>query len=316
MPDPSPQASSSLQDTTIGEFAYHIIEQQFHRIVLHQSGVLQDQDPEHLHQMRVAFRRLRTALEIFEGVVTLPKAASVAKIRTLSKSLGTLRDLDVQLEGLQTDRADQSSKTSQKALRRMEQHLQKQRRQSFKAVKKLLQSKTYQKFCQASESWLETPAYLPLAQVKLPEILPELLLPLVAQLFIHPGWRITVSDVDPETSKIMHDLRKRCKHVRYQSEFFADCYGKKFKRWIKTLKKLQDQLGQLQDSYVFLDMVHTVASNPKEHQELESLSEEHRQKALSRWDEYRQPYLDLTFRRQLYRMIIYPDADEGKLRQD
>ncbi|MCM1983986.1 CHAD domain-containing protein [Lyngbya confervoides] len=297
----------------VGQFAKQIIQLQFQRILQHETGVLEDRDPEQLHQMRVAFRRLRTALEIFQGVVRFPKGASIANIRTLSKSLGTLRDLDVQLEALQTDYVNAMAQPHSQTLQHLQRQLEKKRRKAFKRVKKLLKSQLYRKFCQGCAIWLEDPVYTSLGQVPLAQILPELLLPLVAQFVIHPAWQLAKAEINPETSPRVHDLRKRCKHVRYQSEFFVDCYGKAFKKWIKTLKTLQDHLGQLQDSYVFLAMVQdrgTPASDPTA---MEDLAAEQRLRALSDWEDQRQNYLDRSFRRQLYEMILAPKGTRPDL---
>lgn len=300
----SKEKQVNILDLKIGEFAYQIISNQYERIIKHEVGVLEDKDPEHLHQMRVAFRHLRTAIELFDGVVIVPKAASVPKIRSLLKSLGSLRDLDVQLEAVQKDYAKQGSKDEKRLIHRVYKKLHKQRCQALKAVKQILKSKQYQQFRHACAEWLDQPIYQPLAQVSMPMILPELLLPLVAQLFAHPAWLLSIKDINTETSRLMHDLRKYCKHVRYQSEFFSDFYGNCFRDWIKNLKDLQDRLGMLQDSYVFLDMVHSLGAQQCELHQLESLTDCKRLDALSLWEDYRHQYLSLSFRHSIYSIII------------
>ncbi len=300
---------SYQREIQVGLFAKQIIERQFHAILRLEPGVLQGQDPEDLHHMRVAFRRLRTAIEIFQNVIKLPKALSLAKIRRFSKILGILRDFDVQLESLKTDYADPTAEIDQQTIIRLDRKLRKQRRKADQSVKKLLQSKPYRHFCQNCDGWLKTPQYLPLAQVPLQEILPELLLPLVAQLFLHPAWHLSIVDVNVETSALMHDLRKCCKHVRYQSEFFAQYYGQDFTNWIRGLKELQDRLGQLQDSYVFHEMLQTLTLPDREQPELHEISAAQGLTALSSWEEHRQNYLNLAFRRQLFQMILAPDCD-------
>lgn len=288
----------------IGELAYQIISSQYERITKHEVGVLEDKDPENLHQMRVAFRHLRTAIELFDGVVIVPKATSIPRIRSLLKSLGSLRDLDVQLEAIQKDYAKHVSKTEKQLIHRVYKKLHKQRRKAFKVVKKVLKSKQYQQFNHACTAWLDKPIYTPLAGVSMPMILPELLLPVVAQLFAHPAWQLSVKDINAETSRLMHDLRKHCKHARYQSEFFADFYGDSFRDWIEILKDLQDRLGMLQDIYVFLGMLHGLGAQQSERCQLENLTDHKRLEALSSWEDYRHQYLGLAFRRHIYGMII------------
>jgi CHAD domain-containing protein len=63
------------------------------------AGVREGEEPEHLHQARVASRRLRVALEVFEDCFPAKKARKWRKaVRRLLKTLGPARDKDVQIE--------------------------------------------------------------------------------------------------------------------------------------------------------------------------------------------------------------------------
>jgi len=61
-----------------------------------ESGMLQGRDPEYLHQMRVALRRLRSTLGVFTSILPVPKAATLrAEFKWLAARLGPARDWDV-----------------------------------------------------------------------------------------------------------------------------------------------------------------------------------------------------------------------------
>jgi CHAD domain-containing protein len=80
------------------------------------SGALAAADPEYLHQMRVALRRLRTAFEVFADAVPQPVAASLPEeLRWLSRALGRARDWDVFIAG--TLRPALSQRSRQPGLR-------------------------------------------------------------------------------------------------------------------------------------------------------------------------------------------------------
>lgn len=67
----------------------------------HAPGVRVGLDPEHVHKMRVALRRLRTALRLFDDAFDERALAALRdRVRTLARALGEVRDLDVQLESL------------------------------------------------------------------------------------------------------------------------------------------------------------------------------------------------------------------------
>ncbi|MDP2239148.1 MAG: CHAD domain-containing protein [Burkholderiales bacterium] len=59
-------------------------------------GMLDGRDPEYLHQMRVALRRMRSAFSTFSGALPQEEAALfVAEIKWLARALGPARDWDV-----------------------------------------------------------------------------------------------------------------------------------------------------------------------------------------------------------------------------
>jgi CHAD domain-containing protein len=66
------------------------------QVLANQPGVMTGDDPEHVHQMRVALRRLRSALRLFAGNAVPPVDAEVAAgLEALGALLGEVRDLDV-----------------------------------------------------------------------------------------------------------------------------------------------------------------------------------------------------------------------------
>jgi len=69
----------------------------------HAEGVLDTSDIERVHDMRVATRRLRAALEIFEPCFDAELfRAALRDVKRLADALGARRDPDVQLEQLAT----------------------------------------------------------------------------------------------------------------------------------------------------------------------------------------------------------------------
>lgn len=66
------------------------------------AGVLDLDDVERVHDMRVATRRLRAALELFEACFP-PKRwrKALKRVRALADALGERRDVDVELELLE-----------------------------------------------------------------------------------------------------------------------------------------------------------------------------------------------------------------------
>lgn len=69
----------------------------------HSEGVLELTEVERVHDMRVATRRLRAALEIFEPCFPAKKHRKALKrVKALADALGERRDLDVEIEALES----------------------------------------------------------------------------------------------------------------------------------------------------------------------------------------------------------------------
>jgi CHAD domain-containing protein len=88
-------------DVAYAEAAAKIVEVRAEELIEHAQGVLDTGDIERVHDMRVATRRLRAALEIFEPC--FPEKSfgqSLAEVKRLADALGERRDRDVAIVSL------------------------------------------------------------------------------------------------------------------------------------------------------------------------------------------------------------------------
>jgi CHAD domain-containing protein len=86
-------------DGTFGEAAARTVEVRAEEVFSHAGGVLDLTQVERVHDMRVATRRLRAALEIFEDCFPRKRhRKALKKVKALADALGERRDLDVEVE--------------------------------------------------------------------------------------------------------------------------------------------------------------------------------------------------------------------------
>lgn len=291
---------------TLGEFAHQIMAEQFQRIAKKEKSVLADKDPENLHQMRVGTRRLRTALQVFANAVKLPKVANAKQLRNLARVLGAVRDLDVQIANLKDNYYPHLNNKEQKKLDRLCAGLKKRRKTALAQMRETLEQPQYQQIKTAYQTWIDQPQYTELASLPLSVLLPDILSPLLSELLLHPGWLIGIDRISPQNSETLHDLRKACKHVRYQTEFFTPFYGEEFNQWIGEIKQLQDELGTFQDIQVLQTLLAEELGSETELTQLQQHIQQQQKGALSNWEEVRQKYLDEGFRYHLHGMLLQP----------
>lgn len=321
----------TLDETfSLGQVAHQAIQKHFKKSTKYQEGVLADQDPEYLHQMRVGMRRLRTAIDVFAPAIDLPSAAQRSHITKIAKRLGQVRDLDVlQLwfqHYLTITRADEAeSKQIQLVLAR----LSKRRQKKFTQLPKLFKSKEYRQFVTAYEKWLKTPQFQTVATMPVLDVVPDLLLPLLSQLFLHPGWLVATETLEGRIYPVvginmnsldavfategpaLHDLRKQMKRVRYQTEFFIPFFGKSYQTQTQSFRNLQELLGLFQDEAVLSDFL-AGELGPTWIEQLPSLAkllQEERFRNWKKWQSIQLKYLDPKFRRTLSRRVMSPNIE-------
>lgn len=313
-------------ENTLGDRAVLAIKKHFEKFLKHEADVVADRDPEALHQMRVGMRRLRSAIAGFAPAIDLPKPAQDRKIGKIARILGSLRDLDVLREILENKYkpalpADEQGKLDTALI-----YLYKQRRKAFAKVHEILTSDRYQDLKQALEKWLSQPQLQPIAQIPIQAILPDLLLPEVGRLLLHPGWLVGTQLYDgqlvvqteqtleqareqlTDKAPLLHSLRKETKRTRYQMEVFANFYGSSYETYLHDMKEIQGILGQIQDSFIlseFLaDALHSEVEKTMPH--LANLLAEHSYQAWQKWQTLQQRYLNLESRKGLHLSILMP----------
>lgn len=308
---------------TLGDWAYLAIKKHLDYTLKYEADVLKDTDPEALHQMRVGMRRLRTAINGFAPALDLPKSAQEQKIAKIGRQLGELRDLDVLKETLQTQIVLLPTE-EQDILKKVLASIDKQRQKTLRKVQKTLKSSTYQKLKAAFQDWLEEPTYGELAELSIYEVLPDLLLPSISQLFLHPAWLVGVklnageieipANLDSEQVRQLldthgdsvHSLRKQAKRVRYQMELFTDFYADTYKRYLKDIKEIQSLLGEIQDSFVLAEFLSEVNADMAKLPILAAQLTETRYQVWQKWQSLQQRYLNCEVRKDFHASILEP----------
>ncbi len=106
-------------EASFSEAAARAVKIRSGEVFAHSNGVLDLGEVENVHDMRVATRRLRAALEVFEACFPKkPHRKALRKVKALADALGERRDADVEialLEGL-LDRAAEADRVGMLAL--------------------------------------------------------------------------------------------------------------------------------------------------------------------------------------------------------
>jgi len=238
-------------------------------------GVLSDTDTEFLHDLRVSVRRTRSAIKLFGDSLTGLTAGEVAFFAAEFKWVGDLttptRDLDVHLLDFEeTARGLAAAKPDD--LEPFRAYLQQRRRKEFRVLARGLRS---ERFRALSSQWRARLAAIQRDSAegtrasrarsgrfqKAPGGSAGLLAAERTRVAFARVAKRGAAITQDSPAESLHDLRKRCKELRYALEFFAPLHDQDaYAKVLGDLKRLQDCLGEFQDTEVQIGEIRILAA--------------------------------------------------------
>lgn len=249
-----PRLSLALQptvgmvpDDAMAEAGRKALHFHFERMLLNEPGSRLGEDIEAVHDMRVATRRMRSALRLFQPFFK-PKALKPFRreLRKLAGLLGDVRDLDVIIEHARAFEAAHPPADLTPLFRIWD----KRRTKARRALIAYLDSTAFATFVAQFHTFLTKPGK---GARSLPEpddptayqvrhIAPRLIYEHYEQV------RAYETVLDGASLATLHALRIDFKRLRYSLEFFTDVLGPEAGAVVKTIKGMQDHLGDLNDA--------------------------------------------------------------------
>lgn len=212
-------------------------------------------DSEGVHQMRVAARRLRSALSLFEPFVPAGFGAWLAgEVKWLGNCLGPARDWDVFLADLLAPLRKGLHRSSGDALLPdldlLDRAARRQRERAYDCVREALSSPRYTLFQLKTGAWLESRGWRgqPVNEDSVRLLQPVLGLAdgLLDRCQRAARKRRRGFAKLPPAER--HKVRIAVKKLRYAAENFQSLYDDKpTRRYIQQMAQLQDALGHLND---------------------------------------------------------------------
>lgn len=234
--------------STAGQVAFAVLRRNFAIMLAREPGVRLGDDPEELHDMRVATRRLRNALRIYANLLPRRAGRYERDLKHVADALGEVRDLDVHIAMFADDPEDEDS-------RRIVDILGEHRTRVRERMLAVLDSKRYERLVADFSGTLRR-GRSPSPDESILAVAPGLVRDR------HKKARKAAKKLDASASpEDYHRLRKRSRRLRYTLEPLADIYGEPVEKAIARLKKLQDALGLHQDAVVAADLLRELGAD-------------------------------------------------------
>ncbi|WP_067461919.1 CYTH and CHAD domain-containing protein [Actinomadura macra] len=201
-----------------------------------------------VHQMRVATRRTRSALQVYAAIIDRERTREVAaELKWLAAALGAARDREVLLERLLRRLDEVEGDLVHGPVRaRVTQHLTEGLEEARLAAVAELNGSRYLALLDVLDALIADPPFTREAGRAADRVLPPLLHQ--AQRRLERALRRIDRASDRDTA--MHEARKAAKRARYAAEIAEPVLGRAAKRQVARAKRLQEVLGDHQDGVV------------------------------------------------------------------
>lgn len=221
-------------------------------LVANQAATLRG-DPEGVHQMRVALRRMRAAISLFADMLHDPQTEEMKEqFKWITRELGPARELDVFISRVVKPLAQGRRNGAGVAV--LTKDLQQRREEAFARACAAVESPRFRSLVLDTACWIEAGDWTRNPD-DLTRLLREQAIVGAAADELKRRWKkilkagARLGELDPERR---HKMRLQAKKLRYASEFFAGAFpgkktGRRREAFVAALEKLQDALGDLND---------------------------------------------------------------------
>jgi CHAD domain-containing protein len=244
--DVPPPPSASLPKESAGALVVEHLHMQVDELLARDRDVRHD-SPDAVHKMRVATRRLRSALVTFRPLLDRSVTDPVRdELRWLGAALGGARDAEVQAARL-TATLDEvpADLVLGPVRRRIALELQTQQRAAGAVLDDALRDRRYFTLLDRLDALVDDPPLSEAALAPATEVVPALVGGAVRR--VRRLSRETGRGPD-DRDHHLHEVRKAAKRARYAAEAAVPVGGRPAKRLAERMEHLQDVLGEHQDA--------------------------------------------------------------------
>jgi len=213
-------------------------------------------DPEGVHSMRVASRRLRSALRDFMPYVRKRGLTSVQKrLKSVADALGEVRDLDVAIMALEKISANAPDQVSP-AVKRLIEQRKEVREEARKQLKSVVAKEELE---QLQSDFIAGVDAATTGQVQKTQSPPPLTYLMMSRAVILDRLKelekLSNDLFKPFDVETLHEMRIAAKRLRYAVELFQECWGRSIASYAKRVARVQTALGDLHDCDVWIEIL-------------------------------------------------------------
>jgi CHAD domain-containing protein len=244
-------------NVSLAELGLVLLRRHFRRLMLAERAIRDDQDPEGIHEMRVATRRMRVILQVMEGVAPAQSIRLYRRgLRRIARAAGAVRDTDVFIANIRAA-ADALPVEDAAGLGPLVESLQADRALAYEQLLDRLDSAAYATFKRDFASFITGHHDKWHSHVRVRDMAGSTVWAYYEALRSHVPEESIVTLAD--NADELHEMRIAGKRLRYLLEMFEDVFGERVQTVIEPLMAFQDHLGTINDTSVAAAYVSSLA---------------------------------------------------------
>jgi CHAD domain-containing protein len=228
-------------------------------------------DPKGVHAMRVASRRLRSAVQDFKPYLRRRKlAAAVGELKRIARALGAVRDMDVAIMALEELEAEAPA-ANKEGVAALALERRAERETAHAALVKAIEAEKLEdlraEFADALERALKpgrggAKKKRHAASLSFGEVAPE-----VVRARLEELRELSACLYQPFAVDALHRMRIAAKRLRYAMQLFATCLNEALAEHAAEVAELQTSLGKLHDCDVWLEVLGRMLRDFRKHED-------------------------------------------------
>lgn len=240
---------------SVAEGARLALQERLNEMCAMRASALDWSDPEGVHDMRVASRRLRSALSDFTPY--LDRRIRQKRLKAVAGALGAVRDEDVAIMALEQLAAEAEGDIAA-GIEQLAEERRWRREHARAALTEAISEEALDRLQQKFTARLARATRVsnmkaangrsrPDAEISFQQSGAEIILTRFAELR-----NLSKSLYHPLEPEPLHRMRIAAKRLRYAIELFAQCWGEQLMPFTQEISELQTSLGELHDCDVWI----------------------------------------------------------------
>lgn len=213
-------------------------------------AVIRSDDIEAVHQMRVATRRLRSAIRDLKPLVNKPALDKLSShLRVLADALGEARDDDVAIVGLELRHEYASEEAVRNGIDLMIEDRRRRRAEVQTSLARCISEPMLAGLLASFNGVFLDPSARKIADRVRFDDFGRTAIKKTIDEFVD----LSKALANPSDTAALHRLRIAAKRFRYALEFFGVCWRKRLKPYAREIADMQTFLGEVHDADVWIE---------------------------------------------------------------